>query len=164
MGANSRGFAKVTRCKMRMLKDNKVWVMDQSEERIIGKIIHNNLPIEWMRYNMYSSNNIYKNIPILVFRINESDTWEQLIKLKKCVSDFNGNNKWKVFKDPLSRKGNYLLTLACMEKIRKDCCEKDVIYNEQEYLGSDRYRFCCEQAVQDIPLLAKHIEKCFILN
>lgn len=136
--------------------------MDQNEEKIIGKIIHNKLPIEWMRYNMYSSNNIYKNIPILVFRLNEFDTGEQLIKLENCVASFDGKTKWKVFKDPLSRKGNYLLTLACMENFRKECHEKDVIYNEQEYLGNDRYKFYCEQAVQDIPLLAKHIEKCFI--
>lgn len=47
----------------------------------------------------------------------------------------------KVQDENLSRKGNYLLTLACMEKIRKECHEKDIIYNEQEYLGNDRYRF-----------------------
>ena len=132
--------------------------MNQDEEKIIGKIIHDRLPVEWMRYNMFSSDNIYKNIPILVFRLNESDMDDQVKKLEDSVESFEGKNKWKVFKDPLSRKGNYLLTLALMENFRKECYEKNVVYNEKQYLGNDRYKLYCEQAIQDIPLLAEHIK------
>ena len=135
--------------------------MNRDEEKVIGKIIHNRLPVEWMRYNMFSSNNIYKNIPVLVFRINESDMGDQLKKLEVSVESFEGKNTWKVFKDPLSGKGNYLLTLALMENFRKECHEKNIVYNEKEYLGNERYKLCCERAIQDIPLLAEHIKKCF---
>ena len=135
--------------------------MDQNEEKIIGKIIHKKLSIEWMRYNMFSLNNIYKNIPILVFRVSGSEKNDQVKKLESCVASFEGKSSWKVFRDPLSRKGNYLLTIATVEKIRKVCHEKGIIYNERDYLGNERYKLYCEQAIQDIPLLAKHIERYF---
>lgn len=107
--------------------------MNQDKEKVIGKIIHDRLPVEWMRYNMFSSNNMYKNIPILVFRLKESNKDGQMKKLEVCVESFEGKNTWKVFKDPLSRKENYLLTFAQMENFRKECYEKNVVYNEQEY-------------------------------
>lgn len=132
--------------------------MERNDEKIIGKIIHNRFPVEWMRYNMFSSENIYRNIPLLVFRFREEELGEQLEGLQNCVVSFNGKIAWKIFKDPLSPKGNYLLTIAIMEDFRRECYEKGMIYNEQEFLGSERYKLFCEDAVHDIPLLAKHIE------
>lgn len=135
--------------------------MERSGEMIIGEIIHNRLPVEWMRFNMFQADNIYRNIPILVFRLKETAMDEQVKKLENSVESFKGNMTWKVFKDPLSRKGNYLLTLAVMEGMRKECYEKGIYYNEKEYLGNSRYRLYCEQSVSDIPLLAKHIKEHF---
>lgn len=135
--------------------------MSQKEEKMIGKFIHEKIPITWMRYNMFSSEDIYKNIPLLVFRVSNTGIDGKMKMLEKCVASFEGKNAWKVFKDPLSRKGNYLLTLAFVENMRKECQEKKTVYNEQKYLGNDKYKWYCEQAIQDIPLLAKHIEKCF---
>lgn len=135
--------------------------MEQNIEKIIGKTIHNILSVEWMRYNMFSTNDIYKNIPMLVFRVNETNSKEQLIKLEKCISDFKGTISWKLFKDPLSKKGNYLLTIAIIETVRKECRKKNFTYNAIEYLGEEMYKLYCEQAVQDIPLLAEYISNCF---
>lgn len=136
--------------------------MEQSKEKIIGNIIYNNLPVEWMRYNMYSSDDIYKNIPMLVFRLSNSSMNERVKELEKCVDGFQGINSWKVFRDPLSRKGNYLLTIAIIESIRKECYEKGADYDEKEYMGDRKYRLYCEQAILDIPLLAEHIKRIFI--
>lgn len=133
--------------------------MEQNKEKIIGKIISNKFPVEWMRYNMYSSDDIYNNIPMLVFRFSNSSMNERVKELERCVDGFQGINSWKVFRDPLSRKGNYLLTLAIMEGIRKECYEKGINYDEKELLGDRKYRLYCEQAILDIPLLAEHIEK-----
>ena len=135
--------------------------MEQNEEKIVGKIIHHNLSVEWMRYNMFSSKNIYKNIPMLIFRLDTSNRAKEIDDLQKCVSGFEGNDLWKVFRDPLSRKGNYLLTIAIVEKIREECRDKDIVYDEKNYLGEDKYKSCCEQAVEDIPLLARHINEYF---
>lgn len=136
--------------------------MEQNTEKIIGKIIYNKLPIEWMRYNMFSTDDIFRNIPMLVFRLSKSNMNDRVKELEKCVEGFQGNISWKVFRDPLSRKGNYLLTIATMESIRKECYEKGTDYNEKECLGDTRYRLYCEQAILDIPLLAEHIDKNFM--
>ena len=138
--------------------------MQQNEEKVIAEIIHSHLPIEWMRYNMFSSNNIYKNIPVLVFRLDTSNEDTKIEKLEKCVTDFKGKCSWKVFRNPMSRNGNYLLTITIVENIRKECRDKKKVYDERDYLGEDRYKLCCEQAIQDIPLLAKHINEYFSYN
>lgn len=135
--------------------------MEKNIEKTIGRTIHNILSVEWMRYNMFSTNDIYKNIPMLVFRVNETNSKEQLIKLEKCISDFKGTISWKLFKDPLSKKGNYLLTIAIIETVREECRKKIFMYNEREYFGEEIYKLYCEQAVQDIPFLAEHISNCF---
>lgn len=105
--------------------------MEQNKETIIGKIISNKLPVEWMRYNMYLTDDIYRNIPMLVFRLGKSSMNEHVKELEKCVNGFQGINSWKVFRDPLSRKGNYLLTIAIIESICKECYEKGTEYNEK---------------------------------
>lgn len=135
--------------------------MEQNIEKTIGKTIHNILSVEWMRYNMFSTNDIYKNIPMLVFRVNETNSKEQLIKLEKCISDFKGTISWKLFRDPLSKNGNYLLTIAIIETVREECHKKIFMYNEREYFGEETYKLYCEQAVQDIPFLAEHISNYF---
>lgn len=135
--------------------------MEQNAEKIIGKIIYNYFSVEWIRFNMYLSENIYTNIPVLVFRLREDVVKEQVKELKECVANFEGEMKWKVFKNPLSKTGNYLLTIAIMEEIRKECYEKGIIYNERKILGIEKYKLYCERAVHDIPLLAKHIEYYF---
>lgn len=36
-----------------------------NNETCIGKIVYSKLPIEWMRYNMYTEENKYRSIPML---------------------------------------------------------------------------------------------------
>jgi len=133
--------------------------MSQELETLIGRIVHDKLPVEWMRYNMFFSKNIYHNIPMLVFRLNEEDISEDLKNLMLCVENFKGKCIWKVYKDPLSKKGNYLLTLAITENIRKDCYDKKSVYDEQKYFKKEELKRYCEQAINDIPVLAEHISR-----
>ena len=46
--------------------------MEENKEKCIGKLIHSRIPIEWMRYNMYIGDDRYRNIPMLVFRVQDS--------------------------------------------------------------------------------------------
>lgn len=133
--------------------------MEESKEKCIGKIIHNRMPIEWMRFNMYIETNVYRNIPILVFRIKETCPEELVGKLEICIEDFKGKKNWKLFKDPLSRKGNYLISIAELEEMRKQCYLGIITYNEKDYFGIEEFKKHCEDAIEDIPLLAKHIEE-----
>ena len=133
--------------------------MSQNDETLIGKIIHEKLPVEWMRYNMFLSNDKYRNIPMLVFRVQDSCPEILIEKLKSSVESFEGKLNWKVFQDPLSRMGNYLLTVSELEVLYKQCCVEQIQYDQKDYFGTDNYKIYCECAIQDIPMLAKHISE-----
>lgn len=131
--------------------------MSQHEETLVGKIIHEKIPIEWMRYNMFLTNNKYKNIPMLVFRVQDSCSNSLIEDLKKSVNGFNGKLRWKVFKNPLTRKDNYLLSIFELEELYMQCYAGQIQYNQVEFFGEERYKKYCDDAIQDIPMLAKHI-------
>lgn len=57
----------------------------QNKGKCIGKLIHNRIPIEWMRYNMYIKDDRYRNIPMLVFRVQDSCPENLIDNLKECV-------------------------------------------------------------------------------
>lgn len=129
----------------------------ENQEKCIGRLIHSCIPIEWMRYNMYIEDDRYRNIPMLVFRVQDSCPPNIIDSLKECVDTFKENRKWKLFKDPLSRKGNYLITISELEVLHKECCEGRVQYNQRDFFGAEKYKEYCDDAIQDIPMLAKHI-------
>ncbi len=128
-----------------------------NNETCIGKIVHSKLPIEWMRYNMYIEDDKYRNIPMLVFRVQESCPENLVDNLKDCIDNFNGKLNWKVFKDPLSRKGNYLITISELEDLYNQCYAGQTQYNQIDFFGTEKYRKYCDCAIYDIPMLAKHI-------
>ena len=128
-----------------------------NNETCIGKIVHSKLPIEWMRYNMYIEDDKYRNIPMLVFRVQESCPENLVDNLKDCIDNFNGKLNWKVFKDPLSRKGNYLITISELEDLYNQCYEGQTQYSQIDFFGTEKYRKYCDCAIYDIPMLAKHI-------
>lgn len=131
----------------------------KNNETCIGIILHSKFPIEWMRYNMYIESDKYRNIPMLVFRLQEPCPENLINNLKMCVESFEGNANWKVFKDPLSGKGNYLLTISELEDLHKTCCEGQVQYNQMDFFGIEKYKSYCDCAIHDIPMLEKHIIK-----
>lgn len=131
--------------------------MEKAIEKSIGQIIHKNIPIEWMRYNMFSVDNIYKNIPILVFRYGKECSDESKQKLMNAVLTFEGREKWSIFRHPSTRKDNYILSIALMESIMKRAFNSKGSCSPDEILGLDVYKKCCENAVSDIPQLAEHI-------
>lgn len=128
-----------------------------NNETCIGKIVHSKLPIEWMRYNMYIEDDKYRNIPMLVFRVKDSCPENLVDNLKDCIDNFNGKLSWKVFKDPLSRKGNYLITISELEDLYNQCYAGQTQYNPIYFFGTKKYRKYCDCAIYDIPMLAKHI-------
>ena len=130
--------------------------MDRNET-CIGKIIYSKLPIEWMRYNMYIEDDRYRNIPMLVFRLQESCPENLVDTLKECVDNFKGKISWKVFRNPMTRKANYLLSISGLEDLYMQSYLEQIQYNQIEYFGTERYKKLCDDAILDIPMLAKHI-------
>lgn len=134
---------------------------NQNYETKIGHLIHDNINVEWMRYNMYKENNIYESIPLLVFRIYEEEE-NKIESLKRCISDYKGINQWKLFVNPMTRKKNYILSLDIIEKIYYDF-SKGILteFNPKEILDEMEYKKLCETAVQEIPNLESYLEDYF---
>jgi len=133
--------------------------MQENYDKYIGEIIHSRIPIEWIRFNMYITSDIYKSIPMLVFRVKSFCPENMIKNLKYCIDNFCGKERWTMFKDPLSRKGNYIITISELEKLHWKCYLGQIQYNQKKYFGIDSYKRHCECAIQDIPMLAKNIEK-----
>ena len=64
-----------------------------------------------------------------------------------------------MFKDPLSRRGNYLLTISKLEMMHESYYNGDIEYDQKKYFGIENYKKYCECAIEDIPLLARHIDE-----
>ncbi|MCR4678982.1 MAG: hypothetical protein K5679_09515 [Lachnospiraceae bacterium] len=132
--------------------------METDKEKLIGKLIYSRIPIEWIRFNMYLEDDVYRNIPMLVFRVQNSCSINLINRLKECVDTFNGKLNWKLFKNPLSKNGNYIITISELETLYKECYAGRAEYNPIEFFGMDKYKKYCDYAVQDIPNLAKHLD------
>ncbi len=134
--------------------------MDNSYEIAIGKKICDILPVEWIKFNMFNTNDIFNTIPMLVFRVNYLD--ENMDRLKKCINLFKGRESWKIFRNPLSRNNNFILSIEVVEKILLKSCEDNKLYNERDYLGDEEYEMKCINAIQDIPFLSEAINHFFL--
>ena len=100
-----------------MCLKNRVGEYMNKNETCIGKIIYSKLPIEWMRYNMYTESNKYRNIPMLVFRVQESCPENLVDTLKECIDSFEGKISWKVFENPMTRKNMAIWILFLSARI-----------------------------------------------
>lgn len=134
--------------------------MDNSYEIAIGKKICDILPVEWIKFNMFNTNDIFNTIPMLVFRVNYLD--ENMDRLKNCINLFKGRESWKLFRNPLSRNNNFILSIEVVEKILLKSFEDNKLYNERDYLGDEEYEMKCINAIQDIPLLSEAINHFFL--
>lgn len=131
--------------------------MEREIEKKIGKIIYNKIPIEWMKYNMFSVNDIYKNVPMLVFRYDDKCPIELRQKLINAVLTFNGREKWNVFRHPATRKENYILSIEQMESALKKIYDNKYSCSIVNIIGPETYKKYCENAVKDISQLAIYI-------
>ena len=81
--------------------------------------------------------------------------------LKKCIDNFEGKICWKVFKNPMTRKTNYLLSISELEDFYMQSYLEQIQCNQIDYFGAERYKKFCDDAIVDIPMLAKHIAETF---
>ena len=57
----------------------------------------------------------------------------------------------------MTRKANYLLSISGLEDLYMQSYLEQIQYNQIEYFGTERYKKFCDDAILDIPMLAKHI-------
>ena len=108
---------------------------------------------------MYTESNKYRNIPMLVFRVQESCPENLVDTLKECIDSFEGKISWKVFENPMTRKTNYVLSISELEDLYKQSCSEQIQYNQIDYFGAEKYKKFCDDAILEIPMLAKHIAR-----
>ena len=131
--------------------------MRDSNKQMVAELFRDLLPIEWMGMDMYFSEDIYFHIPYLIYRYEEGYDEIYQSKLSVCIEEFNGKQKWCTFRSLVSRHKNYLLTLQVVYEKMKECKEANRLYNGKEEFGEGYYKLC-EEAIEDIPSLAQHIE------
>ena len=131
--------------------------MDKEYETMIGKVICDILHVEWMRFTMFHTEDRYLSIPMLVFRIKKND--ENWYKLLECIDNFEGNAKWVIFQHPFTKKINYILSIDALRKFYLETTEIKCF--QMDYFEEEPYKMYCDNAIQDIPLLADYIMKTF---
>lgn len=129
-------------------------------ETIIAELFMHFMSLSQIRIRMYSPENKYRNIPFLLFKINdESDN--KLQYLKNVIDKYDGCVKWTIYLHPYNRRPTYILST----KEDEQWCF-DYFYSKQrgglsqmEYYGKDAFEKYCDAAIADIPHLATYLEK-----
>lgn len=130
--------------------------MEKQVETILGHTVVDFLPVEWIKYTMFHIEEKYLHVPMLVFRLIEKDN--KFEKFVECINAFEGNSKWVVFRNPFSRKENYILSIYELKEMYQ--IDKEELPSQREYFG-DGYEKICDNAISDIVELTEHIKNWF---
>lgn len=127
---------------------------------LIFKTLQKHFCFEQARCEMYVAQDIYYEIPRLVFRLKEDDN-EKYTEIKDCIERFNGNLKWTVYRSPYSRKGNHILGPNILFETELQLSQKQIPIKVEDFIPREVAKYTCERAIEDIPRLAEHIHTCF---
>ncbi|MDA1477497.1 hypothetical protein [Bacillus changyiensis] len=133
-----------------------------SNSFILADYFKENFPIKQMRHGMYDEEDIYYQIPKLVFRFEENADQKNYVELKKCIESFKGNLEWTLFQSFIAKKvKNYVIAPKKIFEMQKQLFEQNRRSTEKDYFTEEEYRFLCEKGIEDIPDLTKHIKSVF---
>ena len=135
--------------------------METAIETAIGKYLNENFPTKQVRYNMYKTEDIYSEIPQLIFRFDDDES-PYYNAFSEALKTFNGNLKWVIYKGFYGRKvHNYSLVPQEVYDMQKFMYENELMMSPKEYFPEPVYRELCEKAISDIPLLLEHLKANF---
>lgn len=134
-------------------------IYSKEYEKAIGYEVRNILSIEWMRYNMYNVEDIYRCIPFLLFRVSDDTNLDRFIH---CIDTYRGKEKWVIYTYPYSKRHvNYVLSIDVNRTIYEKCYKNHMNYSPESILTISDYKEHCEKALDDIPQLLDWIKKEF---
>jgi len=87
----------------------------------------------------------------LIFRLKENTDKSKYSEIKLCIDSYNGNLNWTLYKYMFSRKDNYVIAPFVVYEAERDCSDKGQMLYEKEMFSSEKYKFICEKAIEDIP-------------
>ena len=125
------------------------------ESQRLAYTIKKHIQFEWVRYDMYSEMDIYREIPMLVFRFFSEDEKMYSI-IKKGLDEYNGNVKWILYKGFYTTK-NYVIEPYKSYVAREQNYKKEICISLRDTLQD--YKDICKLAIQDIPNLCSYIDK-----
>lgn len=131
--------------------------MDKNEQ-IISEIIRFYFEVEWMRVTMYHEECRYRYIPFISYRIYDVSKIKHNY-LISALEAYEGRMKWKIFVHPRSTRQTYILSLLEVyewyKKMYSEGTEK--LVSQNDYFGKKRFIELCDDAIEDIPSLARYI-------
>ena len=134
----------------------------KGKEYLIGDYFRKNFEMEQIRGNMYFPNNIYHNIPALVFRFSKSYGDEIYNELKICVETFKGKLAWTIFPGfACKRIINYLMVPEAEFERERNNFENQKLIPVKEYYSEEAYKNLCDSAIEDIEGLYAHLTNNF---
>ncbi|WP_310551902.1 hypothetical protein [Paenibacillus glufosinatiresistens] len=115
---------------------------------------------EWNRTSMYDPQNIYDRPAGFYFRFHNN--YEIYSQLDSCIRAFKGKLEWCINRSNYTRHKNYIIEPVEVYKAKESKEFKN--NNNLKVALHDNYKILCEQAIEDIPFLCKHIEDWFNLK
>ncbi|WP_155840174.1 hypothetical protein [Butyrivibrio sp. MC2021] len=141
----------------------KGMAMDKNEQ-IISELIRFYFEVEWMRVTMYHEECRYRYIPFISYRIYDVSKTKHNY-LISALESYEGRMKWKIFVHPRSTRQTYILSLLetneWYEKIYSEGTEsliREKLISQNDYYGNKRFTELCDNAIEDIPALARYIQ------
>ena len=138
-----------------------LWKKNQSEvstDELLAYTLAKLRPFEWVKITMYVKNDLDMHPPIFCWRFNGQND-EIYKELRECINKYEGSLKWVLYKGSDiggHTKTNYTIEPIIFYEIHKT----QGFGNLKEALG-DQYEETCLTAIEDIPMLCKHIESYF---
>lgn len=136
-----------------------------SNSLILANYLNDNYPIEQMRFQMYLEEDIYHEIPSLMFRFSKELDDSIYDVLRICIESYVGNLEWTELQSLVAKRvKNHLICPRRYYEHLKYAFENNILLSDKEYFSEEEYKEICEKAIADIPNLFEHIKKNFKPN
>ena len=114
---------------------------------------------DWVRFDMYFEDDIYKTTPGFYFRFsNGGDLYS---KLQDCIKEYEGKLNWTMYMSKDTRNQNYIIEPN--EVYAAKSTNEFYEHYDVRRILKERYSYICEAAIEDIEPLCRHIENWFNL-
>ena len=121
--------------------------------RRLGEIISSHYNLRQMRQPMYSSDDVYFNIPFLSFILLDPCDQHALNSISSALESYIGLCKWCIYKEAMSRKDVYVISVKELYDYDSVTSQNKKSISARDFLGETVYRSLCEKAVADMEAL-----------
>lgn len=125
--------------------------------RRLGEIISSHYNLRQMRQPMYSSDDVYFNIPFLSFILWDPCDQHALNSIRSALESYVGLCKWCLYKEAMSRKDVHVISVKELYDYDSFTSQNKKSISARDFLGETEYRSLCEKAVADMEELCNWV-------